>query len=151
MFFRPWLSDVVRGAGLWSEDYARAICGSKIGLGLLSKLIPETSTTRTFEIPACGTFLLAERTEEHASFFDEGREAEFFGSDEELQDKVKYYLKHEAARRRIAAAGRERCLRSAYSYDDRMRQALEWLRPVQPRLGKNGHGRLAGGRAAIIA
>ncbi len=139
-FIRPWLRNVVRGAGVWGEDYANAICCSKIGLGLLSKWIPETSTTRTFEIPACGTFLLAERTDEHASFFDEGREAEFFDSNEELQDKVKYYLRHENARRQIAGAGRQRCLRSGYSYDDRMRQALESLRPMQPCLARQGRG-----------
>lgn len=125
--FFPSLRRIIRGSGIWGIDYAKALCCSEIGLGLLSKLIPETSTTRTFEIPACGTFLLAERTEEHQAFFKEGVEAEFFGSLEELIDKATYYLKHPADRSRIADAGRHRCLESGYSYHNRMQHVLRLL------------------------
>ena len=48
-----WAAPLVQGEGVWGADYTRALCSASIGLGLLSKLIPETSTTRTFEIPAC--------------------------------------------------------------------------------------------------
>ena len=51
-------SRVVRGSGLWQEAYVNALASFKIGLGLLSKRIPEQHTTRTLEIPAAGTFLL---------------------------------------------------------------------------------------------
>lgn len=121
---RPGLRNVIRGEGVWHERYAKAICAADIGLGLLSKWIPETATTRTFEIPACGTFLLAERTEEHQGFFREGVEAEFFSGRDEMVDKIKFYLAHPAERGRIAAAGRERCLRGGYSYFERMRQCV---------------------------
>jgi spore maturation protein CgeB len=124
----PWLTRVVRGSGIWGVEYAKALCCTEIALGLVSQWIPETSTTRTFEIPACGTFLLAERTEEHQSFYEEGQEAEFFGSPEELQDKTRYYLAHPEPRKRIAAAGRRRCLAGGYSYHDRTGQILELLR-----------------------
>lgn len=50
-------------------NYAKLISESKIGLGLLSKWIPEKHTTRTFEIPACGTVLLTEENQETKSFF----------------------------------------------------------------------------------
>lgn len=56
--------------------------------------------------------------------FEEGKEAEFFGSDEELVEKVRFYLNHQEERRRIAAAGRRRCLESKYSNHDRMRSML---------------------------
>jgi spore maturation protein CgeB len=103
------------GPGLWGERYPTALACARIGLGLLGKHIPETSTTRTFEIPAMGTFLLAERTALHQQLFDEGKEAEFFSSDDEMLDKTRFYLKNEQAREQIASAGRLRCEKSGYS------------------------------------
>jgi spore maturation protein CgeB len=97
-------------------------------LGLLSKWIPETSTARTFEIPASGSFLLAERTPEHEQYFEEGREAEFFSTEAELVEKLRKYLSDSAARARIAAAGRLRCTRSGYSYEASMKGLLDELR-----------------------
>lgn len=122
---KPWLKNVYRGEGVWHENYVKAICAAKIGLGFLSKKMPERVTQRSFEIPACGTFMLAERTEEHLSYFEEGKEAEFFDSDEELKDKIKYYLKNEEEREKIAAAGRERCVKSGYDNRKQMRRCLE--------------------------
>jgi spore maturation protein CgeB len=113
-----------QGGEVYADDYARALTGSKIGLGLLRKVCPDQHTTRTFEIPACGSLLLADRTEEHQEFFDEGEEAEFFGCGEELIDKVEYYCGNEPARARIAKAGYERCIRGRYAYVHRLSAAL---------------------------
>jgi hypothetical protein len=60
--FHPWARTIVQGNGLWGASYPRALRSAKIALGLLSKLIPETTTTRTFEIPATGVFMLAGAT-----------------------------------------------------------------------------------------
>jgi len=120
----PWLRQIVRGPGAWDEDYVRALNGAKIGLGLLTRLAPDESTTRTFEIPACGTFLLAQRSMEHKEFFKEGEEAEFFEGEHELKEKIQWYLEHDDERFRIAAAGRKRCVTSGYSYLDRIRTVV---------------------------
>lgn len=110
-----WLADFFQGSGLWGADYGKGLCAAKIGLCLLSKLISETSTTRTFEIPASGTFMLAQRTLHHQELFKEGKEAEFFSSEEELLSKISYYLKNSDKRDAIAKAGYQRCLESGYS------------------------------------
>jgi hypothetical protein len=115
------------GSPVWGPEYAAAIAGAKIGLGLIGRHIPETTTTRTFEIPACGVFMLAERTVDALAFFKEGVEAEFFGSDEEMKDKIRYYLVHDAEREKIAAAGRHRAENSGYDVTHQMSSILGWM------------------------
>jgi spore maturation protein CgeB len=68
--------------------------------------------------------MLAERTPEHLALFDEGLEAEFFTSDDELIDKCRRYLDDEDARAAIAQRGHERCIASGYSNAARLRQAF---------------------------
>ena len=124
-----WARPYVCGNGAWGVDYLRALANTKIALGLLGKHIPETTTTRSFEIPAMGIFLLAERTDDHLALFEEGKEAECFGDDEELKDKIRFYLANDEARKRIAAAGRERCLRSAYSSTEQLANIIAKVIP----------------------
>lgn len=108
---------------LVGEDYAKALCGAKINLCLLSQWFGDTSTARSIEIPACGQFMLAERTEEHRALFREGAEAEFYASPEELRRKIDYYLRHDAERLAIGEAGRQRCLQG-YSHHARLQTVL---------------------------
>lgn len=118
-----------QGGEVYGDDYARALTGSKIGIGFLRKVCPDQHTTRTFEIPACGSMLLADRTPEHQEFFAEGKEAEFFGDEEELMEKVKFYTTHEKVRSQLAAAGRQRCVDSRYAYVHRMAETLRAMPP----------------------
>jgi spore maturation protein CgeB len=122
------LSHAHQGGEVYADDYARALTGSRIGIGFLRKAWPDQHTTRTFEIPACGSLLLADRTEEHQQFFEEGKEAEFFASCEELLDKVKFYCGNESARKCVADRGYKRCQEGRYSYVCRVSGALQALR-----------------------
>jgi hypothetical protein len=105
---------------LWSDDYASAICAFDINLGFLRKINRDLQTQRSIEIPACQGFMLAERTTEHADLFQEGQEAAFFASYEELLEKTKHYLNHATERRQIAENGLRRCRTSGYSNHDRL-------------------------------
>jgi spore maturation protein CgeB len=112
---------------IYEERYCAAVGGSAISLGFVRQVCPDQHTTRTFEIPAIGGFMLADRTDEHRELFEEGKEAEYFDSDEEYVEKVRYYLGNPDARVRIARAGHLRCTSSGYSYDDRIRDVMKAL------------------------
>lgn len=105
---------------LFGADYAAAMQAFDINLCFLRKANRDLQTTRSIEIPACGGFMLAERSAEHQRLFQEGEEAEFFSDGAELLDKARYYLAHPEQRQRIAAAGRRRCLEGGYSNHHRM-------------------------------
>jgi hypothetical protein len=108
-------------------DYRRALCASKIGACFFSKWNRDQYTNRSWEIPACGAFLLSERTPAMQEFYSEGKEAEFFESPEEFIDKVQFYLRNEATRKRIAATGYARVVASGNDIYSRMKQ---WLGDV---------------------
>jgi spore maturation protein CgeB len=118
------LNLLIENRPLLGDDYVKGICATRINLGFLRKLNRDKQTYRTFEIPACGAFMLAERTDEHLRLFEEGKEAAYFGSNEELLEKVRYYLNHEDERYTIASAGRQRCLDSGYSHHERLKYML---------------------------
>jgi spore maturation protein CgeB len=111
-----FIAAAYQGGEVYADDYARALTGARIGLGFLRKVCDDQHTTRTFEIPACGSMLIADRTDEHMAFFEEGKEAEFFSNQEELVDKVSFYSGSAQARVTIAAAGHKRCETGRYAY-----------------------------------
>ena len=126
----PGLVEPIRNGPVLGTEYAKAIRASKINLGLLFEggdkaPIGDVITARTFEIPAAGGFMLHERTAEVTQYFKEGKECELFSNQDELMQKIEYYLDHDEEREAIAAAGHQRALRSGYSVDDRVKTVLE--------------------------
>lgn len=107
------------------RDYRLALTCSKIALSINRKANRDTHVMRTFEIPACGAFLLAERTEEQSAMFKEDREAVFFTGIDELRDKAAFYLKHADARLKIAGAGFTRVTSGRNTYRDRVASLLD--------------------------
>ena len=116
------------------RDYRLALGGSKIAVNLVRRSNRDDHVMRTFEIPACQAFMLAERTTEHVSMFEEGREIACFSSPDELVDQVRYYLAHESERVRIAQAGHQKVTHEKYTFKDRMEQILQMIE-----LGQSGH------------
>jgi spore maturation protein CgeB len=118
------------GDAVCGSAYAIAICAAKINLGIMSGQVKGTSyaddtTTRTYEIPACGGFMLHQRSAHLAQVFEEDAEVACFETVTELADKIRYYLDHPAERAAIAAAGHQRAV-PQYSYDRRMAALVDW-------------------------
>jgi len=104
----------VRNQPVYGAEYVEIINRSKINLGFLRKINRDQVTSRSMEITGAAAFLLAERTERHLELFEEGIEADFFSSNQELLVKIKKYLSDPEQIRRIGLAGRLRCMRSGY-------------------------------------
>lgn len=116
---------IIEDKALFSEEYSKALSAIKINLCFLRKMNDDLQTTRTMEIPACGGFMLAERTQEHVQLFVEGREADFFSTNQELYEKCMFYLINENIRASIAQAGYQKCLSAGYSNYDTLKSVIE--------------------------
>ena len=120
----------VKGFALTGTLYPKALQAGRICLAILAGKSGRASqsdetSTRTFEIPACGGFMIHERTPEVLTFYNEGSEIECFSSVGELSEKIDHYLEHPEQREAVARGGYRRCVPS-YAYDTRMREILAW-------------------------
>lgn len=124
----PWVRKLgpihaVRGAA-----YYEALRSAKIALAFFSTLNRDTYTRRSFEIPASGTFMLSQHSDEIARLFRERTEAEFFRTVDEMLSKIDHYLKHDHDRARIAAAGHRRVYQDRHDIESRMRHVINLCR-----------------------
>ncbi len=67
---------------------------------------------RDFEVPACGAMYLVQRYPGIGVHYLEDEEVVAWSTLDELKAKIDYYLTHENKRQSIAAAGRERVVRT---------------------------------------
>jgi hypothetical protein len=123
---RPWEAQgpilPVRG-----DDYAKALCGARAALVLLSGRNRDLYTRRCFEIPACGVAMLLPRNGETLSLFESApgaEEALFFDGPDELVAQARRAAADEPLRARVAAAGRARVLRDGHDLPSRAKELL---------------------------
>lgn len=124
----------VQGA-LLGDIYARTIERSRINLAIhYGPAGPQgwedTISTRSFEIPACGGFMLHIDSEEVRSLYRPGEEIGVFATTEEMHARIAHHLDRPDERIAIAAAGHRRAV-PAYSYDAR---AAELMALIEARL-----------------
>ena len=67
--------------------------------------------------------MLSNRTEDQLKFFPEDIAAVYFSTEEELVDKIKFYLKHEEKRTAISLKGFE--IAQNHRYTQRMQAIVE--------------------------
>lgn len=103
------------------DDFSKVCCASKINLNFIRKQNIPAHNMRTFEIPACGGFMLSTRTSEQNAIWTEGKEIACFSSPQELRQMLDQYLADDQARSAMAARANEKAGRQ-YSYTERARQ-----------------------------
>lgn len=114
----PWVD-------YWTE-MPKVFYLSKINLNITSRSIESGIPQRVFDIMSVGGFCLTNYQPELEEYFEIGKDLEVFHNLEELDEKVKYYLKHEEARIRIAINGYKK-VRKYHSYENRMEKVLEYM------------------------
>ncbi len=110
--------------GVYSDEYVKRLNAMQIAVHFIRVANRDQQDSRTFEIPACGAFMIAQRTPVHEKLFDENKEAVFFDTKEELLEKVKYYLENVSERKAIAEAGHAKCFTAGYTHSDRLIDVL---------------------------
>jgi hypothetical protein len=119
------------GGKLPQGDLSGVMHRAQLALNFVSRSNHDDHNGRTFDIPASLGLLLAERTAFHSEAYEEGREAEFFSSTGECADKMRFLARHPEVRDRIAMAGHARAVRSGYSLQSRLQQALNTVNAMQ--------------------
>ncbi len=86
-----------------------------------------TIKARTFEVPACGGFLLTGPSDDPLDeYLKPGKEVVVFNTMDDMVAKAKYYLNHASERQAIAKAGYERTL-AEHTYEKRFKEIFENL------------------------
>lgn len=116
---------------LGGVDYNRALCGAKVALCFLSKLNRDTYTRRCFEIPATRTLMLSEYSDDLASLYLEGVEADYFRNKNEFIEKVKLYIDSASDRSRVAQCGFDKVHSSGHDIDSRMKILLDQIESIR--------------------
>jgi spore maturation protein CgeB len=120
------------------RDFRLALGGAKIAVNLVRAQNRDDHVMRSFEGPACGAFMLNERTEEHLALLAEDREAAYFESPEELVEKTRHYLSNYTEREQIRIAGCEKTTIGGHAYRDRLMQILLTVQPAASTIDTGG-------------
>ena len=90
---------------VYDKNFVNILHKSSINLNFLRKINDDISTDRTSEIPACGSFMLSEYSDEQNEIFKNGYEASYFENDEDLYEKIIFFLKRPKLIKKISNNG----------------------------------------------
>lgn len=111
-------------------DYYReapwVYANSKINLNMTLRSIRTGIPLRAFDIMSCGGFLLSNYQEDFFTCFEPDRDFVFYQDYGDLEEKVAFYLSHDAKRRQIARNGQE-CVNREHTYLQRAQQILDCM------------------------
>jgi|APSaa5957512535_1039671.scaffolds.fasta_scaffold06699_6 spore maturation protein CgeB len=118
-YIREQLGDI---KPIYDGDYNSTLNETKIALCFFSSLNNDRYTRRTFEIPAAGTLILSQYSNESAALLIPNEEAAYFRSKDELIEEIIFYLSHDIDRERVAKNGYKKVIFGGHTYMDRALQ-----------------------------
>lgn len=126
---KPYLQSAYQNKALYGVEYRDAIHDSTGMINILREqnLIEDSHNMRTFEVPGYGGLLISQRTSEQQEFFEDGKEAIYFDSIEELRSRMDFLAENPSLGLQIKQAAFARAQGSGYSYDHRSSELLDCL------------------------
>ncbi len=122
--FSPLPKANYRGLARTTTEMPKIFRLSKINLNFTSKPIRTGIPLRLWDILGAGGFALTNYQSEIPEYFEVGKDLDTFASEEELVEKIRYYLGHEEERAKIARSGYQKA-KENYSLELRVGQILQ--------------------------
>lgn len=97
---------------------------SKINLSMTNRPIRTGMPLRMFDTMGAGGFLLTNYQAEIPEYFEIGKDLEVYESQEDLLNKIAYYLEHDDERMEIARNGQEK-IKNEHTYSIKLQKMLE--------------------------
>lgn len=117
----------VKGGVNYYRELPQVFNGTTVNINATSFQMDRAVNQRVFDAAACGAFLLTDHQADMEEFFTIGRDAVCYTTPEEAAELARWYLEHEADRKRIASAAREAVL-SGHTYAHRMLSVILHLK-----------------------
>ena len=122
--FSPLPKANYRGLARSTTEMPKIFRLSKINLNFTSKPIRTGIPLRLWDILGAGGFVLTNYQSEIPEYFEVGKDLDIVASEEELVEKIRYYLEHEEEREEIARNGYQKA-KEKYSLELRVKQILQ--------------------------
>jgi len=118
------------GKFVWGEEYTKVAQLSKVFLAFDSMPhIRKSMSARMYTAVGCRAFYMCQHVDGIEEVLEPDKELVTFHSEDEMIDKIKYYLPKEEKRREIAEAGKKKVLRE-HTYEIRIKQMLKIIDDV---------------------
>lgn len=108
----------------YEDEMPRIFRDSAININITLRSIESGIPLRALDIMGAGGFLLSNYQQELVEYFEDGKEVVLFGSEEDLLDKIGFYLEHDELRREIAYNGWKK-VQEQFSYEYVVGQILK--------------------------
>ena len=118
------------GRFIWGEEYAKAAKLSKVFLAFdAAPHIRKSMSDRMYIAVGCGAFYMCQHVDGIEDLFVPDKEIVTFRNEDEMIDKIRFYLKNDSPRKQVADAGKTRALKD-HTYKVRTGQMLRILEDV---------------------
>ena len=116
------------GRSVYFQDFAKIVQCSKLFMAFDAvPQVRKSMSARMYTAIGCGAFYLCQYVDGMEEVFVPDKEIVTFRDDDEMIDKIRYYLPREDKRREIAGNGQRRIL-AEYTYQHRLNEMMDILR-----------------------